>query len=137
MPLALGNYYDSGSLSFAPGSLGVLTALFDRLGRHEPAAIISGFADAPVALATFPEIAEATVYLRQVFGDETYESFAQAGANMTDAAKAGVVVAAGTGRISVNRTWKLAEASTTIQTAVQRSWCEFFHLMQLASLKRR
>jgi hypothetical protein len=27
------------------------------------------------------------VHLRQVFGDETYESFAQAGANMTNAAK--------------------------------------------------
>jgi len=61
--LALGIYYDSGSLSFASGRLGILTALFDRLGRHEPAAIISGFADAPVALATFPEIAEATVHL--------------------------------------------------------------------------
>jgi len=42
--LALGNYYDSGSLSFASGSLGVLTALFDRLGRQAPAAVISGFA---------------------------------------------------------------------------------------------
>jgi hypothetical protein len=29
LPLALGNYYDSGSLSFASGSLGVLTALVD------------------------------------------------------------------------------------------------------------
>ena len=86
--LALGNYYDSGGLSIASGSLDVLTALFDRLGRQAPAAVISGFADAPVALATFPEIAEATVHLRQVFGDETYESFAQAGANMTNAAKA-------------------------------------------------
>ena len=28
------------------------------------------------------------MHLRQVFGDETYESFAQAGANMTNAAKA-------------------------------------------------
>jgi len=86
--LALGIYYDSGSLSFASGRLGILTALFDRLGRHEPAAIISGFADAPVALATFPEIAETTVHLRQVFGDETFGSFAQAGANMINATKA-------------------------------------------------
>ena len=28
------------------------------------------------------------MYLRHVFGDETYEYFAHAGANMTDAAKA-------------------------------------------------
>jgi hypothetical protein len=88
LALALGNYYDSGSLSFASGSLGILTALFDRLGRHEPAAIISGFADAPIALATFPEIAEATAHLREVLGDEIYESFAHAGANMTNAAQA-------------------------------------------------
>jgi hypothetical protein len=42
--LALGNYYDSGGLSIASGSLDVLTALFDRLGRQAPAAVISGFA---------------------------------------------------------------------------------------------
>jgi hypothetical protein len=86
--LALGNYYDSGSLSYVSGSLGILTALFDRLGLHKPAAIISGFADAPVALATFPEIAQATAHLREVLGDDAYEAFAHSGANMTNAAKA-------------------------------------------------
>jgi hypothetical protein len=62
--------------------------LFDRLGHHEPAAIISGFAEAPIALATFPEIAAATAHLREVLGDAAYEAFACAGANMTNAAKA-------------------------------------------------
>jgi predicted ATPase len=86
--LAIGNYYNSGSLSFVSGSLGILSALFDRLGRHEPAAIIGGFADTPVALATFPEIATAIAHLREVLGDKTYESFARTGANMSNAAKA-------------------------------------------------
>ncbi len=88
LSLSLGNYYDSGSLSFVSGSLGILTSLFDRLGHHEPAAIISGFAEAPIALATFPEIAAATAHLREVLGDAAYEAFACAGANMTNAAKA-------------------------------------------------
>jgi hypothetical protein len=92
LALALGNYYASGSLTFTSGSLGILTALFDRLGRHEPAAIISGFADAPVAQATFPEIAPAVAHLREVLGDETYESFAHAGANMTNAAQAAYAI---------------------------------------------
>jgi predicted ATPase len=86
--LAIRTYYDSGSLSFVSGSMGVLAALLDQLGRYEPAAKISALAAAPIAQATFPEIATAIAHLRAVLGDERYDSLAQAGENMSNAAMA-------------------------------------------------
>ena len=85
--LAIRTYFDSGSLAYVSGPLGILAALFDRLGDYEPAAVISAFADTPVSHATYPEIVTAIAHLREVLGDETYESFARVGANMTTAAK--------------------------------------------------
>jgi hypothetical protein len=86
--LAIRTYFDSGSLAYVSGPLGILAALFDRLGDYEPAAVISAFADTPVSHATYPEIVTAIAHLREVLGDETYESFARVGAKMTTAAKA-------------------------------------------------
>ena len=86
--LAIRTYYDSGSLSFVSGALGILAALLDRLGDYEPAAVISAFADTPIARATYPEIVTAIAHLREVLGDEPYEAFARRGANMSNAAKA-------------------------------------------------
>jgi hypothetical protein len=71
-----------------PGSLASLAFIFDRLGHHEPAATISGFAANPYALATVPEIHTAISHLRDVLGDDGYESFARTGAAMTNAAMA-------------------------------------------------
>ena len=86
--LAIRTYYDSGSLSFVSGALGILAALLDRLGDYEPAAVISAFADTPIARATYPEIVTAIAHLHEVLGDESYEAFARRGANMSNAAKA-------------------------------------------------
>jgi hypothetical protein len=36
--------------------LAVLAAVFDRLGHHEPAATIAGFAISPFTAATTPEL---------------------------------------------------------------------------------
>jgi hypothetical protein len=85
--LAIRTYYDSGALSFVSGPLGILVALLDQLGHYEAAATISGFAFAEVALATWPEISTAIAHLREVLGDETYESLARAGTAMTNASK--------------------------------------------------
>jgi hypothetical protein len=57
----------------------------ERLGHHEPAATISGFAATPFAQTSFPEINAAITRLREVLGDDTYESLARAGKNMTSA----------------------------------------------------
>jgi hypothetical protein len=42
--LAIRNYHDSGNTIHMRPPLAVLAAHFDRLGRHESAAIIAGFA---------------------------------------------------------------------------------------------
>ncbi|HYB35860.1 MAG TPA: DUF2742 domain-containing protein [Mycobacterium sp.] len=60
-----------------------LAALFDRLGRYEPAATIAGFALSPIAAAMVPEITLAITHLRDVLGDQTYESLARQGETMT------------------------------------------------------
>ena len=88
LALAIRTYYDSGSLTYVVGALGLLAAFLDRLGRYEPAVTISGFGDVPVAHRTFPEIPTAVTHLREVLGAEAYEAIARSGANMTNAARA-------------------------------------------------
>jgi hypothetical protein len=88
LTLAIRNYHDSGNPSTMRSSLAVLTALFDRLGRYEPAATIAGFAVGPMTERAFPEITAAIPHLRDVLGDQTYESLAHKGETMTTAAMA-------------------------------------------------
>jgi hypothetical protein len=66
--------------------LAVLAPLFDRLGRYAPAATIAGFASGPFTVAAFPEIVDVVAHLRDVLGDQTYESLARRGETMTTAA---------------------------------------------------
>jgi hypothetical protein len=68
--------------------LAILAALLDRLGRHEAAATIAGFALSPLTALAFPEISTAIAHLRDVLGDDTYESLARNGQTMTTAAMA-------------------------------------------------
>ena len=67
-------------------ALAVLAAFFDRLGRYEPAATIAGFALSPLTAVRVPEISTAIAHLRDVLGDQTYESLARKGETMTTAA---------------------------------------------------
>ena len=46
--LAIRNYHDSGNVTLMHSPLAVLAALFDRLGHHEAAATIAGFAFNPM-----------------------------------------------------------------------------------------
>ena len=45
--LAIRNYHHAGNTTLILNPLAALAALFDRLGRYEPAATIAGFADNP------------------------------------------------------------------------------------------
>ena len=65
--------------------MALLAALFDRLGRYESAATIAGFASNPLSGAAFPETSTAVAHLRDVLGDQTYESLARKGETMTTA----------------------------------------------------
>jgi predicted ATPase len=82
------NYHNAGNTTTIRVALAVLAVLFDRLGRYEPAATIAGFALSPMAAAGVPEITTASTHLRDVLGDQTYESLARKGETMTAAAMA-------------------------------------------------
>jgi hypothetical protein len=53
-----------------------------------PLTLPAPFGATPFAQAAFPEITTTISHLRDVLGDETYESFARTGAAMTAAAMA-------------------------------------------------
>jgi hypothetical protein len=80
------NFHDAGDTTMIRSPLAVLAALFDRLGRYEPAATIAGFASSPFASTAAPEIVDVVAHLRNVLGDHTYETLARKGATMTTAA---------------------------------------------------
>ena len=88
LTLAIRNYHNAGNTTTIRVPLAVLAALFDRLGRYEPAATIVGFALSPIAAATVPEITTVITHLRHVLGEATYESLARNGETMTTAAMA-------------------------------------------------
>jgi hypothetical protein len=83
--VAIRNYHDAGNTTTIRVELAILAALFDRLGRHEPAATIAGFAISPLTAAAAPEISTAIAHLREVLGDQAYESLARTGETMTTA----------------------------------------------------
>ena len=86
LTLAIRNYHDSGNTTVIRVPLAVLAALLDRLGRYEPAATIAGYAFSPVTAAGIPELSPAIAHLRDVLGEQTYESLARKGETMTTAA---------------------------------------------------
>ncbi len=88
LTLAIRNWHNAGNTTTIRIPLASLAALFDRLGRYEPAATIAGFALSPIATAGVPEITTAITHLREVLGEATYESLARKGETMTTAAMA-------------------------------------------------
>ena len=88
LTLAIRNYHNAGDTTAIRVPLAVLAVLFDRLGRYEPAATIAGFALSPFSAAGVPEITTAITHLRDVLGDQIYESLARSGETMTTAAMA-------------------------------------------------
>jgi hypothetical protein len=87
--LAIHTFHDAGNTTGVRTTLAILAALFDRLGRYEPAATIAGFAVvSPLTATVVPEITTVITHLRDVLGDPTYESLARAGEKMTTAAMA-------------------------------------------------
>jgi len=83
--LAIRNHHDSGNITMIRTPLAVLAAFLDRLGRYEAAATIAGFATSSLTENAFPELGSAITGLRDVLGDQTYESLARKGETMTTA----------------------------------------------------
>jgi len=88
LTLAIRNYRDSGNTTAIRIPLAVLATLLDRLGRHEPAATIAGFAFGTLTRSWVPEFSTAITHLRGVLGEATYESLTRKGETMTTAAMA-------------------------------------------------
>jgi predicted ATPase len=86
LTLAIRGFHNAGDTTTLRVPLAILAALFDRLGRYEPAATIAGFALSPIAATGVPEITTAITHLREVLGEATYESLARGGETMTTAA---------------------------------------------------
>ena len=80
------NLHDSGNPANMRTPLATLAAVLDRLGRYEPAATIAGLAFSPLIAAWVPELGTAIAHLRDVLGDQTYESLAHKGETMTTSA---------------------------------------------------
>ena len=74
-----------GNTATMRGNLAWLAACLDRLGRYEPATVIAGFAVDPLTAHLIPEITIAITHLREVLGDQTYESLARKGETTTTA----------------------------------------------------
>jgi hypothetical protein len=86
LTLAIRNYLDSGTIAIIGVPLANLAVFLDRLGRHDAAATILGFAFGPMTAGTIPKLNSVISHLREVLGDETYESLAGKGAAMTTSA---------------------------------------------------
>ncbi|HTX97650.1 MAG TPA: hypothetical protein VME67_24165 [Mycobacterium sp.] len=82
--LAIRIYHDSGNTAAVRGALSILAAVFDWLERYEPAATMTGFAVIPYT-ATLAEFNTLIAHLRDLLGDQTYESIARTGETMTTA----------------------------------------------------
>jgi tetratricopeptide (TPR) repeat protein len=80
--VAIRNFHDAGNTTLMRNPLATLAALLDRIGRYQPAATIAGFAINPLT-ATFAEFSAAIAHLREVLGNESYESLARNGDTMT------------------------------------------------------
>jgi tetratricopeptide (TPR) repeat protein len=86
--LAIRNYHGSGNTATVRSPLAMLATLFDRIGEYEAAATIAEFGASPVARAAHPDIANAITHLREVLGDQRYESLAAVGMAKSTAAVA-------------------------------------------------
>jgi predicted ATPase len=85
--LAIRNFYDSGNVGLIRFALATLAVFLHRLGRLEPAATIAGFAFSPLSTAV-PQLSTVIAHLRDVLGEQAYESLARKGEAMTTAAMA-------------------------------------------------
>jgi len=88
LALAIHILHDSGNTALIRAPMASLAAFLDRLGHHDSAATIAGFALSPLTAVTFPELDTAIAHLREILGDQTYESLARKGETMTAAAMA-------------------------------------------------
>jgi predicted ATPase/class 3 adenylate cyclase len=84
------DFHDAGNTANMRLVLVGLAACLDRLGWHDPAATITGFVVGPrtPSAAASPGISPTIAHLREIFGDDGYESLARKGYTMSTSAMA-------------------------------------------------
>ena len=85
---AIRSYHDSGNTVNMRSALAGLAACLCRIERYGPAATLAGFAFDPLTAAWLPEVDITITQLRDVLGNETYESLARKGETMATASVA-------------------------------------------------
>ena len=86
LTVAIHHYDDAGNVANLRNPLALFVGVLDRLGHHEQAATISGFATSAFTLVSYPQLNTTITHLRDVLGDQTYESLAHKGETMTTSA---------------------------------------------------
>jgi predicted ATPase len=87
LAVAIRNNHESGNIGMLHNPLATLAIALGRLGHNESAATIGGFAAVnPMVAVSLPELSTAMTHLREVLGDQTFESLAGKGEAMTMAA---------------------------------------------------
>ena len=86
LTVAIHHYDDAGNVANLRNPLALFVGVLDSLGHHEQAATISGFATSAFTLVSYPQLNTTITHLRDVLGDQTYESLAHKGETMTTAA---------------------------------------------------
>ncbi len=80
---AVANFHDSGNIAYIQFALAILAVFFDRLGHLQPAATIAGYALNVFTTTASFQLSTVIDHLRNVLGEETYESLAHKGRTMT------------------------------------------------------
>jgi hypothetical protein len=84
LAVAIRNNQESGNVGMMHNPLATLAIALERFGRYEPAATIAGFAALnPMVAVSLPELAALTTRLREILGNQAYESLARKGEAMT------------------------------------------------------
>ena len=83
--VAIRNHHEAGNAANLRPPLRFLAVFLDRLGHHEAAATIAGFASNPMTVFAIPGFGTAITHLRDVLGDRAYDSLARKGETMTTA----------------------------------------------------
>jgi predicted ATPase len=81
--LAIRLFHDAGAVPTVRTTFGALAAFFDRLEHFEPASTLAGHADSPMVSASVPEFHPALAHLREVLGEQRYETLSRASESMT------------------------------------------------------
>jgi hypothetical protein len=103
--------------------LAVFATFLNRRGRYEPAATVAAFAFSPPTEVWIPDIAGAIAHLRDVLGDQIYESLGREGAAMSTAAGRPAPTTRSTKSEPNSSIDRVEFCIMAVISRIQRPWC--------------